>query len=483
MGSEMCIRDRGKFSTNDARDMTVKLVIDKLKPGKTYYYAFKCDGETSVTGRTRTLPEGAVEKLGLAVASCSNYPFGYFNAYEAIALDPAVDVVLHLGDYLYEYGADGYGGEQGAKIGREHVPTTEIVSLDDYRQRHAQYKADPGSRAMHAAHPLIAIWDDHESTNNSWREGAQNHQPETEGDWRQRRAASLKAYYEWMPVRDPAEGMRPEQFWRHYRFGELVSLVTLETRHTGRDKQLDYGDFQELLQSPEGVGEFITEHLGAPDRHLLSPDMEAFLAQALRGSVKEGQAWRMIGNPIPMARSYIPRVTDEHLEQLAIDETHYLYEEARNFQALGGAELPMYLDAWDGYPWARERFYQLCRDAGADDLLVLTGDSHSFWQNTLFTAEGDAMGLELGTTGITSPSAFSSLGVDAVTLLDSLITERSPEVQWTEGITRGYLRLVLTPAKASVDYVGVNTVTERDYLPVNVRQVQVLREDGQLRYS
>ena len=473
---------RGVFSTDRSRDMTVKLVVDGLKPGKTYYYCFKYEGETSEVGRTRTLPSGSLDKLGIALASCSNFPFGYFNAYETIALDPGVDLVLHLGDYLYEYGIDGYGGEVGEALGRPHQPSHEIVTLADYRQRHAQYKADPQSRMMHAAHPLIAIWDDHESTNNPWREGAQNHQPETEGDWHERRALSLQAYYEWMPVREPAAGMSREQYWRHYRFGDLASLITLETRHTGRDKQLDYADFGEMLQSREGVGEFMMQHLNAPGRRMLAPEMEAFLDEALRESVSAERPWRIIGNQIPMARSYIPAVTDEHLAQFAIDESHHLYEEAQSFKALGQARLPMYLDAWDGYPWARERFYELCRQAGAEDLLVVTGDSHAFWQNQLFDQQGRSAGLELGTTGITSPSAFISLGDEAAATMDQLIAEASPEILWTEGLTHGYVRLTLTPDQASVDYVGVNTVTGREYQPVNVHQTRIAHDGRHLSY-
>ena len=217
----------GSVRTGSERDYTVKAVVDGLAPGASYFYRFIADGVESPTGRTKTLAEGHLDKLVIAIASCSNFPFGYFNAYETIANDPDVDVVAHLGDYIYEYSEDGYGGATGRQIGRIHEPRHEIVSLDDYRTRHAQYKSDAGSRAMHSRHPLIVIWDDHESANNPWMEGAENHQPE-EGDWFRRRADSLQAFFEWMPVRDPAPGQPPEKYWRHYRFGDLVSLVTLE---------------------------------------------------------------------------------------------------------------------------------------------------------------------------------------------------------------------------------------------------------------
>ena len=227
----------GRTPTNASRDYTVKVAADKLQPGVQYFYRFIVDWHESPVGMTKTLPMGSVDRLVLAVASCSNYPFGYFNAYEAIASDPEIDCVVHLGDYIYEYDIDGYGADAGRRLNRQHQPAHETLTLADYRVRHAQYKSDPGSIAMHRRHPLIAIWDDHESTNNPWTGGAQNHQPD-EGSWEQRRAESLQAYFEWMPVRDPGPNKTRAEYWRHFKWGDLASLITLENRHTGRSRQL-----------------------------------------------------------------------------------------------------------------------------------------------------------------------------------------------------------------------------------------------------
>ena len=179
----------GTVWTSAHRDFTVKAVPNGLAPGQRYFYRFKAGDSVSVMGRTRTLPVGSLQSLGIAVASCSNFAFGYFNAYDAIAHDKGIEFVLHLGDYIYEYGVDGWGAEVADSLGRRHEPGHEIVSLQDYRQRHAQYKTDAGSQAMHAAHPLLMVWDDHESASNPWVGGAQNHQTHTEGLWRDRRAA------------------------------------------------------------------------------------------------------------------------------------------------------------------------------------------------------------------------------------------------------------------------------------------------------
>jgi alkaline phosphatase D len=207
----------GQFTTDAQRDYTVKPIVDGLEPGKTYFYQFVVNDTTSPLGQTKTLPVGHLERLVLAVASCSNYPFGYFNAYEVIANDEEIDLVVHLGDYIYEYAAlASYGSSTGRRLGRKHKPGNETISLKDYRIRHAQYKGDPQSVAMHARHPLIVIWDDHESANNPWMEGAENHHSR-EGDWYARRAASVQAFYEWMPIRDPGPGGSRLRYWRQHR--------------------------------------------------------------------------------------------------------------------------------------------------------------------------------------------------------------------------------------------------------------------------
>ena len=218
----------GDFRTHAGRDYTVNVVADNLKSGTEYFYQFSVGTTLSSLGQTKTLPVGHVDKLAIAVATCSNYPFGFFNAYEDIANDEDIDLVVHLGDYIYEYDKNGYGGDAGKKIGRVHKPEHEIITLSDYRERHAQYKSDAGSRAMHGRHPLVVIWDDHETANNPWMGGAQNHQAD-EGDWQERRSASMTAYYEWMPIRAPEAGTPRENYWRHFKFGDLLSLVTLES--------------------------------------------------------------------------------------------------------------------------------------------------------------------------------------------------------------------------------------------------------------
>jgi len=471
----------GQAKASADADHTVKVIADGLEPGKTYYYRFETGGVKSRIGRTRTLPVGAVDKLGIALASCSNYPFGYFNAYDAIARDPDVDVVLHTGDYIYEYGGpDGWGEEEGAVIGRPHDPPHEIITLADYRTRHAQYKSDTGSREMLAAHPLLCCWDDHESANNPWVDGAQNHQPEAEGSWTDRRAASIQAYYEWMPTREPVPGRTRAEFWRTYSFGDLATLVTLETRHTARGKQVDYAEWAPKLNTEEEYQAFVRDVLGDPDRHMISPAMQDDLRAALGASVAGGQVWRVIGNQIPMARTPVPDVVG--LGVLPVPDDASL-DAHKRMAWLGQHALPFYTDTWDGYPVAREAFYELCRASGASDLLVLTGDSHSFWANTLADDAGNSMGVELGTAGITSPGDFVDSGFDADTAmaLDRVFADQLPEVVWTDNMHQGYVRVVLQPDAAKADFVAVSTVLTPDYSASTVKSYRIGHEAGQLR--
>ncbi|MFT6438144.1 MAG: alkaline phosphatase D, partial [Candidatus Azotimanducaceae bacterium] len=362
----------GKQQTDEAHDYTVKVLVKGLEAGKQYYYKFESPEEISPTGRTRTLPVGQVESLTLAVATCSNYPFGYFNAYEVIANDNSIDLVLHLGDYIYEYGIDGYGGQAGRRLGRSHKPTHEIISIEDYRERHAQYKSDICSQAMHARHPIVVIWDDHESANNPWEEGAQNHQ-DNEGDWKSRRNFSMQAYYEWMPIREPESGRKPEEYWRHYKFGDLASIITLESRHTGRSKQITYGDHLKDLNTIEQASKLKTEVIGNPSRTMLSSPMKKFLKTEIAESVNANRSWRIIGNQSVMAKSISPKLNTPFFEQLRKNLNAASQRRLDGLKKLGALNLQSDLDAWDGYPAARENFYQIAKNAGAQDLLVVSG--------------------------------------------------------------------------------------------------------------
>lgn len=463
----------GEVMATAETDFTVKVVPGGLEPGRRYAYRFTAAGETSPVGRTMTLPVAQVERFGIALVSCSNYPFGFFNPYDAIARDEAVDLVFHAGDYIYEYGADGWGSAVGESLGRLHEPAGEIVSLADYRMRHAQYKTDAGAQAMHAAHPFVACWDDHEVTNNPWVGGAQNHQPEDEGDYELRRLAALKAYYEWMPIREPAPEGDRRAFWRTYVVGDLATLITLETRHTGRGQQVAYPE-EGAIQSREARDRFMAEVIGDPSRRMLSQGMEEALRAGLAASVSAGQPWRIIGNASPMARNLLPDLTQMGVPAEAFPD------DAQSMVWLGRWNLPWYTDTWDGYPVAREAFYALAREAGASDLVVLTGDSHSFWANRLFDAGGRPMGVEVATAGVSSPSDLLDAGFDLETTarVDALLAEGMDEVRWVDSTSTGYVRLELGREEARATYVGVDTVLSEAYGTVPLRSETIRRMEA-----
>jgi alkaline phosphatase D len=490
----------GSITTDADRDYTVKVLAAGLPSGGTFYYRFLLGKAVSQIGRARTLPEGKLDTLGIALASCSNYAFGFFNAYDAIAKDPGIDFVLHTGDYIYEYGGkDGWGETVAATIGRAHSPAHEIVTLSDYRTRHAQYKTDAGSQAMHAQHTLLACWDDHESANNPWTGGAQNHQPDTEGDWATRRAASIRAYYEWMPVREPewvaVKGRTRAQFWRAYSFGDLALLHTLETRHTARAQQIEYMDYASKIVDDASAELFRKDVLGAPNRPIISPELEADLGAALAQSVKDGQPWRVIGCPMVIGRLNVPDLarlgilpdpmpklaaakTKEEMFKLAMDPHVSLAWRGR-------WGLPDYTDAWGGYPWAREQFYALSRRAGAGDLVFLSGDSHSFWTNDLADAQGRPAGIEFGTAGISSPGDFvdSGFGPEMSVRLDKAYADHMPEVVWTDNMHQGYVRVEFGRERGTASFVAVSTVLSRDYTARVVRQDKFERAGSQIRLA
>lgn len=470
----------GEATAMPESDYTVKAFPGGLRPDVTYYYRFIAREQTSPVGRTRTLPAGPTERVGIALASCSNYAFGFFNAYDAIAKDEAVQFVLHAGDYIYEYGAEEWGSETAKTIGRVHVPANEIVSLTDYRQRHAQYKRDPGSMAMHAAHPLIVLWDDHESANNPWTGGAQNHQGDTEGAWPARRDAAIQAYYEWMPIREPESGRSREEFWRTYVFGDLATLVTMETRHTARGEQVDYLKWLGRVTDPAAMDE-LRAVIADPSRTMISPAQAEEVRLALAASVAGGQPWRLIGNAIPMARMPVPDVVKMGVLPAPVATT---LPAAQRIGLQGTLGLPFYSDTWDGYPAAREAFYALCREAGASDLVVLTGDSHSFWMNQLADGQGQPMGVELGTAGVTSPGDFVESGFDAETAekLDRAF-ETLDEVVWTDNFHQGYVRVLLSRDSGVADFVAVDSVLTPDYRTSVLRSTKLVRTGGTVAFA
>ena len=448
----------GQGVTGPDRDWTVKVDASGLDAGRAYTFEFEANGVTSPIGRTATLPKGPTKDAVLAVASCSLYPNGYFNAYGAIAKLPRVDAILHLGDYIYEYGGPGTYGMNSPVAGeRPHDPPHEIVSLADYRRRHAQYKSDPQLQAAHARAPWIVVWDDHETANDSYMHGAQNHQPETEGDWNARKARAIKAYYEWMPIREPADG--GPAINRAFQFGDLMSLFMLETRLTARDQQLDYKRDLPDPTDEAKVADFRAK-LADPSRKMMGPAQEAWLAKGLTDSVQSGVAWQVIGNEVVMASTgaaSVRAVYGEAREKEILAADPGVKSRLAQMDALAARKLPYSLDMWDGYPADRERVYQAIKASGAH-AIVLAGDSHAFWANELHDAGKQRVAVEFGTTGITSPGAGDAIKSFSI---GGLYARSSDDVVFSDHDAKGFLLLSLTHEDAKAELMAVSTIHQQ----------------------
>ncbi len=472
----------GRVRTGRERDHTVKADVRGLPAGRELYYRFRAGAAVSPVGRTRTLPTGRLDELKLAVMSCSLIPAGVFNAYDHIARGPKLDAVVHLGDYIYEYGAGpgDYGVSARTPPERMPDPPHETVTLADYRRRHAQYKRDPDLQAAHAAAPWIVVWDDHEVANDTWRDGAENHQPETEGPFDPRKAAALQAYYEWMPIREPAPGRAREAIQRSFDWGDLASLIMVETRLNARSQQLRYDDpalprtvydasvpgerrpadaattarVLDAVRSgapapaPYVVGPDLPRFealLSAPDRQLLGAEQELWVGAEMTRSVRAGRAWQILGNQVVMGRARAPDAYralggEARVKALVAGLGKSAAARLLRVAELGAIGAPYNLDSWDGYPAARERLLQRIRTAGGNTV-VLAGDSHSFWVNELRDAGGVRCAAEFGTSSVTSPSAGDALPqVD----LGAILAAQNPEIRHCDQSNKGYIRLTFT---------------------------------------
>jgi alkaline phosphatase D len=407
---------RGTAVARPEADFTVKVDAAGLRPGATYYFAFDAEGEESPVGRTRTLPARGASRLRLAVVSCADFEKGYFNVYRNIAARQELDAVLFLGDYIYEYPVNSPGFAKVA--GRDPEPAHECVTLQDYRLRYASHHTDPDLLALHAIHPCIAVWDDHESANDAWRDGAQRYEP-GQGNWAAQRAAARRAFDEWLPIRVPPRGTSP--MYRRFAFGGLADVMMLDGR-SFRDRQVLPSDYAALTD---------------PRRSMLGAAQEAWLYDALRQSARGGTTWRLIGQQVLFA-PFVPPVGS------AIE-----------------------VDNWEGYPAARSRFFDCLERERITDVAVLTGDIHSSWALDLprsplsgydDTTGRGSLAVEIVTPAITSSPFLERRGMrERATTFHSA----SPHMRYMDGDRHGYVTLDITAERLQADWYHVRTITER----------------------
>ena len=398
----------GTVSTDESRDYTVKVDVDGLSPRTYYYYRFKALGATSLIGRTKTAPQAYVNHLRFAFASCSNFNGGYFLGYEDIGRRNDLDAVFHLGDYIYEYAASGSN--------RRHEPDKEIIELEDYRMRYSQYRLDQDLRLAHQQYPFITIWDDHEITNDAYRDGAENHTESTEGPYELRKSRAFQAYFEWMPVRESGSPSNPYRGWRKISYGGLLDIFVLDTRIEGRDEQAQ-------LTNPSAVNDTTRSMLGDEQREWLLSELS-----------RSGAQWKVLAQQVMIAPLY----------------------------AFGQALNP---DQWDGYPGERNRLLRHVLDNGIQNIIVITGDIHSSWANdvplnrgnyTAATGAGSAA-VEFVAPGITSTA--SSL----LNSFSGVVLQNNPYIKFVDFARQGYVVLDITDAQAQGDWYFVKNKDVQEY--------------------
>lgn len=433
----------GQMVTGPWRDHTVKVTVDGLQPGRTYFYRFIApDGTISPIGRTKTLPVGKTSKFNIAIFSCSNLGFGEFNAYGHAAARDDIDLVLHMGDYIYEYGRGGYDG--GAKFAARIFPAGEIFTLADYRLRYASYRSDPQLQALHANFPVIPNTDDHEGANDAWEGGAQNHTSD-EGDWSVRRNAAMQVWREWLPV--------GEQPWKSYEIGDLATYFRTDTRMVARTKPYGAG---EMMRAPDPAKAFAEFRDGAwkdPSATMMGTEQESWLFHQF---ARQKATWTVFGSGTNMGYNYTP---EEAMNWFGNDVPDFRKNYARQGIAAGKAGLPYNLDNWGGYPQARSRILAAAQKNDLD-LVVVTGDSHNAWAFDL-PEGGRPAGVEFGGHSVSSPGLESStVGVDPKRIARDILDHNKQELRWIDTSNRGYMHLSMTPKAATNEWVFMDTVKD-----------------------
>lgn len=453
---------RGSGLARAANDFCVKADVRGLRAGGRYYYRFLSGSGPSVTGLTRTAPQRA-EALNVAFFSCANLPWGYFHAYGDAAAREDIDLCLHLGDYIYELQRGIYPFPSQALEGRVIEPAGETVTLADYYARYGSYHLDPDLAELRRVKPLSVTWDDHEITNDPWMGGAQNHQEPAEGTWPDRVAAATKAYVDWMPIRSPVRGAN--RVYRSLDWGDLARIVLLDTRIPGRSRQLNY--LTDLVPALSAAGadaqavadRFKRERLEDRTRSMLGAAQEQWLAETLAESKRRGQTWQVIAQQLVLSPQIAPAGLSRLLPANAASQNWFA--QAEQLRALG---LPWNLDAWDGYPAARERF-KASLIANAANALVIGGDSHNAWVYNV-PAAGRLAAVEFGGGSVTSPGFESGLTNAQPGERERVLMGADENLAFGDFTNRGYGAFRLTRAACEAEWRAVSDIRVRARGPV-----------------
>ena len=482
----------GSTTVGSETDFTLKVDAQNLQSNTKYFYQFTVGPNSSVVGKTKTLPSGTVDRVKLAVVSCSNYASGYFNVYKEIAQMGDLDAVIHLGDYIYEYADSGYGSL------RKLEPTHELINLADYRMRHALHKKDSNSQQMHASLPMIAVWDDHEVANDTWISGAENHDATTEGNFAARKASAIKAYFEWMPIRPVTPGV-DGRVYRQFKFGDLVNLLMLDTRQAGRDQQLSYASF--LTTDGSFDAEKFQTELASTTRTMLGAEQKTWLKESLSSSI---ETWQVLGSQVLMMKNNLPSavllpdplaplvefteygqiatafqtysfflgngVDNDKDSMLAAGLTEEQWQLATNPEKTKYLDtsaypfIPYNLDAWDGYYYEREEIYATSK-ALNKNLIVLSGDTHNAWAGRLVDQSKEVVGIQYATASVSAPGFDSTLNYDLQTVraTEPGVVQIVDDLDYINMREKGVMVVTFTPEAAQAEWKFISTVESETY--------------------
>lgn len=413
----------GRVQVSAASDHCAVVEATGLSPGGTWWYAFFTDDDVrSPVGRTRTMPRETVDRLRLGVVSCARFASGGFAAYRALA-EREVDLVVHLGDYIYD---DGRGGV------RPHAPAERLRTLDQYRARYAQHRADPDLQALHARHPVVAVWDDHEIAANAWRDGAADHDPAADGPWLDRLLAAAQAHEEWLPgrtSRSAADGRL--RAWRSLSLGGLAELVVLDTRSWARDRQ---------PATAAEVGGPAPGGRPGSARTMLGDDQAAFVAERLQrpDHPAERPPWTVLANQVMFNPLRVPVPAESLIDQA----------EAAGLLVVDGEAINP--DQWDGYPQARDELSVAM--GGQGGVVMLTGDVHSSWAwEGPANDGGQPVMVELVAPSVSSEPFAQRLPVPAGVVEAGLLGVND-DLAYVELSSHGYLLVDLDPSRVQAEW-------------------------------
>ncbi|CAH0264923.1 Phospholipase D [Chryseobacterium sp. Bi04] len=485
---------RGKAMSTSVNDFTVAVDVQNIPSNTKFYYRFYniTTKEASAVGETLTLPSktDTVNEVKMAVVSCSNFPAGLFNVYGAIAQSEA-DVVVHLGDYIYEYAPGQYGTNPYTnQLDRAHKPAREILSLNDYRERYRQYRGDKNLQLLHQKKPFICVWDDHEFANDTYKSGAENHQP-NEGDFQARKMAAFQAYSEYIPLKTGKD----LKIYRSFQFGNIVSLYMMDTRVIARDKQMEYSDYLDNAGN-FNQAQFTADFLST-GRKLIGSEQMSWLSSQINGNTAK---WQVLGQQILMTKMIVPAellmllnqilaeikqhgsaqpatmlALQTTITQLIVLKTRYKQQDPTLTPqeiARITTTLPYNLDAWDGYFMEREQLYSLL---AGKKVVVLAGDTHNAWLGTLKDVQGNHIGTELACSSVSSPGLEGYLGISSdpakAVELAQAFSMLIDDLDYANLYKRGYLHVKFTSGSSLAEWRFVdniisdtyNTVTEKTF--------------------